>query len=165
MKDSQGNFHSMPLRFAMIPFLLVLLLLTGCATPAEAPTAYGPQPPGTARLVFYRAFQYYGPSLVLTVALNDRVIGTLPRNAAMYRDIAPGTYTISFSPTRPASFQFKTVTVAPGDVFFVKIDALPPHACSGGLFGGCGDITGFTSVVMDPATAQYELQALPLLRG
>ncbi len=153
----------MPLRALHIPFLLVFLL-AGCATPAEAPSAYVPQPPGTARLVFYRAFHYYGPSLVLTLALNNSVIGTLPQNAAIYRDVAPGTYTISFSPTRSAPSQFTTVTVAPSNVFFVKIDGLPQFGCASGRFSGC-DIPGFTSVVVDPATAAYDLHAVPLLRG
>jgi hypothetical protein len=159
------NGNVLLLRRSLLPFLSMLLLLTSCATPAEAPVAFGPQPPGSARLILYRPFHYYGPSLVLTLALDDRVIGALPRNAALYRDIAPGTYTINFSPTRPAPSQFKTVTLAPGDVFFVKIDALPPRACGSGLFGGCDDITGFTSLVVDPPTAQYELQAVPLLHG
>lgn len=144
-------------------FLLVLPL-AGCATPAEAPSAYVPPPPGTARLVFYRPFYYYGPSQVLTLALNNTVTGTLPRNAAIYRDVAPGTYTISFSPTRAAPDQFATVTVAPGNVSYIKIDALPQRDCTGGRFSGC-DITGFTSVIMDPATAADELRAVPLLRG
>lgn len=155
----------MPLRHARrIQFLLVFLL-AGCTTPADAPIAYGPQPPGTARLVFYRAFHYYGSTLYLTLSLNDRVIGTLSPNAAIYRDVAPGTYTVTFSPTRADPFQFKTVTVAPGNVFFVKIDGLPQRGCTGERFGGGCDITGFTSVIMDPATAAYELQAVPLVRG
>jgi hypothetical protein len=153
-----------PLRRALrLPFLLVLLL-AGCATPAEAPTAYVPHPPGTARLIFYRPFYYYGPSQVLTLALNQNVIGTLPRNAAIYRDVTPGIYTISFAPTRFYANQFARIAAAPGNVFFIKIDGLPPRDCTGGRFAGC-DISGFTSVVMDPATATYELQSVPLLRG
>jgi hypothetical protein len=154
----------MSLRHARrIPFLLVFLL-AACATPAEAPTAYVPPPPGTARLIFYRAFHYYGSTLYLTLSLNDRVIGTLPPNAAIYRDVPPGSYTITFKPTRPWPYQFKTVTLAPGNTFFVRIDGLPQR-CTGARFGGGCDITGFTSDVIDPATAQYELQAVPLLRG
>lgn len=151
----------MPLRRVLL--LSLLFLVTSCATPAEEPVAYTPRPSGTARLVFYRAFHYYGPSLVLTMSLNNVVIGTLPQNAAIYRDVAPGTYTVSFSPTRSYPDQFKTVTVAPGNVFFVRIDALS-QGCVSGRFGSC-DIAGFTSTVIEPATAQYELQALPLLRG
>src|SRR5262249_20871225 len=37
-------------RALRIPFLLALLL-AGCATPAQTPTAYAPLAPGTARLV------------------------------------------------------------------------------------------------------------------
>jgi len=151
-------------RALRLPFLLVLLF-AGCATPAQTPTAYAPLPSGTARLIFYRAFHYYGPTQYLTLSLNDRAIGTLPPNAAIYRDVAPGTYTVTFSPTRSDPFQFKTVTVAPGNVFFVKIDGLPQRGCTGGRFGGGCDITGFTSVIVDPATAAYDLQAVPLLRG
>lgn len=151
------------LRRILLPTLL--FLITACATPAEEPVAYTPRPPGTARLVFYRAFHYYGASLTLTVALNNNVVGTLPRNAAIYRDVPPGTYTVSFSPTRPAPYQFKTVTAAAGNVFFIRIDGLPQR-CTGSRFGNDGcDIAGFTSTVIDPTTAQYELQALPLLRG
>lgn len=151
-------------RALCIPFLLVFLL-ADCATPAEAPTTYAPLAPGSARLVFYRAFRYYGSTLYLTLSLNDRVVGALPQNAAIYRDVAPGTYTVTFTPTRPWPYQFTTVTVAPGNVFFVRIDDLPQRSCTGERFGGGCDITGFTSVVMDPAVAEYELQAVPLLRG
>jgi len=150
-------------RALRLPFLLVLLF-AGCATPAQTPTAYAPLPSGTARLIFYRAFHYYGPTQYLTLSLNDRAIGTLPPNAAIYRDVAPGRYTITFTPTRPAPLQFKTVTVAPGNVFYVKIDALPQR-CTGERVGGGCDITGFTSDVMDPAIAESELHAVPLLRG
>lgn len=151
-------------RVLPLPFLLVLLL-AGCATPAEAPTTYAPQPPGTARLVIYRPFHYYGPTLYLTVSLNDRVIGTLPPNASIYRDVTPGSYTITFTPTRPAPYQFKTATVATGNVSYVRIEALSPSGCTGERFGGGCDIIGFTSDIMDPATAAYDLQAVPLLRG
>ena len=154
-----------PLRRALHLSFLLILLLAGCATPAEAPTAFVPQAPGTARLVFYRPFHYYGSTLYLTLSLNDHVIGTLPPNAAIYRDVTPGSYTITFTPTRSYPYQFKTVTVAPGNVFFVRIESLPPRGCTGERFGGGCDITGFTSDIMDPATATYELQAVPLLRG
>ena len=151
-------------RVLLIPFLLVLLL-AACATPAEAPTTYVPQPPGTARLVIYRPFHYYGPPLYLTVSLNDRVIGTLPPNAAIYRDVTPGSYTITFTPTRPSPRQFKTVAVASGNVSYIRIEALSPWGCTGERLGGGCDITGFESDVMDPPTAEHDLQGVPLLRG
>lgn len=152
-------------RARRLPFLLVLLL-AACMTPAQTPTTLSQQAPGTARLLFYRPFSFQGPSGVLTLSLNNNVIGTLPRNSAIYRDVAPGTYTLTFSPTRSAPNQFATVTVGPGSVSYIKIDALPQRLCTGGRLGGGNcDIAGFTSMVMDPATAARELQAVQLLRG
>lgn len=155
---------TLPRRVLRIP-LVFILLLAACATPAEAPAAYVAQPPGTARLVIYRPFHYYGPTLYLTVSLNGRVIGTLAPNAAIYRDVPPGSYTITFTPTRPAPNQFKTVTVALGNSSYIRIEALSPWGCSGERLGSGCDITGFTSDVMDPTTAEHDLQAVPLLRG
>jgi hypothetical protein len=154
-----------PLCRALCAAFLPVLLLAACATPAEAPVTYAPQPPGTARLVIYRPFHYYGPTQYLTLALNDRVIGTLGPNAAIYRDVAPGNYTITFSPTRPAPNQFKTVTVAPGNLSYIRIEALSPWGCSGERLGSGCDITGFESDVTDPPTAEHDLQGVPLLRG
>ena len=153
----------MPLRRNLL--LPLLFLLTACATPAEEPVAYRPQPPGTARLVFYRALHYYnyGSFQVLTLALNNNVVGTLPQDAAIYRDVAPGAYTVSFSPTSSAPDQFKTITAAAGNVVFIRIDELPKR-CTGFDGGGCS-IAGFTSTVIGPSTAQNEMRALPLLRG
>ena len=154
-----------PLRRALrLPTLLVLLL-AACATPAEAPVALVPQPPGTARLVIYRPFHYYGATQYLTVSLNGRVIGTLGPNAAIYRDVPPGSYTITFTPTRPARNQFKTVAVVAGSVSYLRIEALSPWGCTGERLGGGCDITGFESDVMDPPTAEHDLQAVPLLHG
>ena len=79
----------------------------GSPDAAEVPVAFVPQPSGTARLVIYRPFHYYAPTQYLTLSLNERVIGTLGPNGAIYRDVPPGSYTITFTPTRPARNQFK----------------------------------------------------------
>lgn len=153
-----------PLRRVLrVPFLLIVL--AACATAAEVPVAFVPQPSGTARLVIYRPFHYYAPTQYLTLSLNERVIGTLGPNGAIYRDVPPGSYTITFTPTRPARNQFKTVTVAPGSLFYIRIEALTPWGCTGERFGGGCDITGFEADVMDPPTAERDLQGLPLLHG
>ena len=145
--------------------VLLVLLLAACAAPAEAPVTYAPQPPGTARIVIYRPFHYYGATQYLTLSLNDRVIGTLGPNAALYRDVPPGNYTITFTPTRPAQNQFKTVTVAPGNASYIRIEALSPWGCSGERLGSGCDITGFEADVVAPPAAENDLRAVPLLRG
>ena len=148
--------------------LLVLMILAACTSPVVIPIP-GPIPPpapGAAEIILYRDIGYYEPSDILRVALNRQPAGVLPRGDVLYRSVVPGSYTISFSPTRPDPFQFKTVTLGPGDVAYVKLAALPPRPCNwfGPGFGDC-DINGYTAMIMDPAVAQQEIQGLTLIAG
>ncbi|HLI22998.1 MAG TPA: hypothetical protein VKV32_17880 [Stellaceae bacterium] len=153
-----------------LPALLLLFFLAACAaSPVEQPAAFAPLAPGMARIVFYRDIGYYDPSVDLTVSLNDKAVGVLPRGDAFYRDVPAGMpYAITFTPTRVVPYQFKSVTPRAGEVFYVKLIAMPETVCSsargGGSGGGC-DISGFTSVVVDPAEAQLEMRQLHLVRG
>lgn len=149
-------------RFLVLPLLLVL---AACTMSAETAAVWTPVPPGAGRIVFYRLWYPDTPSVTLTLALNGRSIGTLPIGAAIYRNVAPGTYTISFTPTRPDLHQFKTVTLAPGEVFYVRIAALPQIACSSAKFSPGCDISGFTEMVQNPAVARSEMRGLQLVRG
>ncbi|HEY3918881.1 MAG TPA: DUF2846 domain-containing protein [Stellaceae bacterium] len=150
-------------RFLIVPLLLVI---AACATAPPVAVSFPPQPAGTARIVLYRDIGYYDPANVLTVSLNDKITGAVGRGEVIYRDVTPGTYTISFTPTRVVINQFKTVTVAPGNIFYVKIDAMPERPCAGtrGAVGEC-DIDGFTGTVMDPAIARQEITGLRLGQG
>jgi hypothetical protein len=134
--------------------------------PSATPVALTPLAPGMARIVFYRDIDYYAPSTVETISLNGKPVGVLPRGDAFYRDVTPGTYDVTFAPTRPDPHQFKTITPGAGNVFYVKLIGLHETDCSGstGSFGGC-DISGFTSELVDPASAQRELTGLSLVRG
>lgn len=143
-----------------------ILLVAGCAMPAPIVGALPAPAPGTAQIVFYRDVGYYDPANVLTIALNNRNVAVLPRGEVVYRDVPPGTYTVTFNPTRTYPNQFKTVTVAAGEVAYIKLEGLPDTDCSGtiGTFGGC-DISGYTSVAIDPVQARREIQGLPLVQG
>lgn len=148
--------------------LLLLLAASGCTAAAGGATPLaGPipaPPPGTAQIILYRTAGYYEPSDVLAVALNHQPAGTLPRGDVLYRDVAPGTYTISFSPTRPDPNQFPTLTLGPGQVAYLKLAALPVRPCNwfGPGVGQC-DINGYAAMVMSPAMAQSELRGLTLI--
>ena len=148
--------------------LLPLLVLIGCASVAvmAIPGPIPPPAPGAAQIILYRDIGYYEPSDVLRVALNRQPAGVLPRGDVLYRKGAPGSYTISFSPTRPDPYQFKTVTLGPGDIAYVKLAALPVRPCNwfGPDIGDC-DINGYTAMIMNPAAAQQEIQALTLIAG
>lgn len=152
-------------RLGLLP---LFLLLAGCATTAPPPpAAFAPLAPGAARIVFYRIPAPYDPTLDLTISLNNVKTGTLPLGDAFYRDVAPGPYTITFTPTRAYPDQFKTVTPSAGNVFYVRLSALPAMDCSLGSRGGSNtcDIAGFTAQVVSPAEAQAEMRDVALTRG
>jgi len=147
--------------------LLLLIVLTACTSAVTAiPGPIPPPAPGAAQIILYRNIGYYEPSDVLRVALNRQPAGVLPRGAVVYRNVASGSYTISFSPTRPDPYQFKTVTLGAGDVAYVKLASLPVRPCNrfGTGFGDC-DINGYTAMIMSPAAAQQEIQGLTLIAG
>lgn len=153
-------------RFSQPLSLLLLILTAGCASP-DATALPGPIPPpplGSAQIILYRQIGYYEPSDMLRVALNQQPAGTLPRGDVLYRNVAPGSYTITFSPTRPDPNQFKTVTLGPGQVAYVKIVALPARACARPGTAGC-DINGYSAMIVAPPAAQQELQGLALIAG
>lgn len=148
--------------------LFSLIVLGACASTAVIAIP-GPIPPprqGAAQIILYRDIGYYEGSDVLHVALNRQPTGVLPRGDVLYREVTPGSYTISFTPTRPDPYQFKTVALGPGDVAYVKLAALPVRPCNrfGPGFGDC-DINGYTAMIMDPAVAQQEIQRLTLIAG
>jgi hypothetical protein len=150
------------------PPLLLLIVLAACTNTAviAIPGPIPPPAPGAAQIILYRDIGYYEPSDVLRVALNRQPAGVLPRGDVLYRNVAPGSYTISFSPTRPDPYQFKTVALGPGDVAYIKLAALPVRPCNwfGPGFGDC-DINGYTAMIMNPAVAQQEIQGLTLIAG
>ena len=140
-----------------------------CAPPVPGGTpvaALPPLTPGTGRIVIYRPVEYYGPSDVLTVALKGGAIGTVWRGELIFRDVPPGPYMVSFSPTGPYYDQFKTMLVEPGNVFYVKLQALPQNPCDNPFLGGvpCRDNT-YTSTIVDPAMAQSEMRGLRMKQG
>lgn len=145
----------------------LLMLVAGCATtPEPVPTAYVPIAPGMARIVFYRIAAPYDPTLEETISLNEKKVGVLPLGDAFYRDVAPGTYTVSFTPTRVVPHQFKTITLASGNVFYVRVAAMPNMDCSLGVMGSntC-DVSGFTAEVVSPAVAQSDMRGVVLTSG
>ena len=140
----------------------VVLLLAGCIVAPPGPLLSGPlppQPPGTARIVFYRDLDYYATRSMPTVYLNNQRAGISENGAVFYRDVPPGEYAISVAPSLPYPNQFKTVVVKPGDVFYAQIAPLPT---TGGKFNVNERDYGDTFIVTlrDPAVAAYETQGL-----
>jgi hypothetical protein len=149
--------------------LSLTLLLVACVPPPPEGTLLSgplpPQPPGTARLILYRALTYYDTTAMTTIYLNGVATGVSQVGAVLYRDVTPGTYDISVFSPRPYPNQFKTVVVGPGDVFYARIDTLPKPPCPTRFFpGDCGDDT-FIVTVVDPANGFQQVQGLRLIAG
>jgi hypothetical protein len=143
------------------------LLLAACVPAPQEPTLSGPlppQPPETARLIFYRTLAYYDTTAMSTIYLNGTATGVSQVGAVLYRDVAPGRYDLSVFSPRPYPDQFKTVVVKAGDAFYVRIDTLPKQSCSRVAAESCFADT-FIVTVIDPAVGFQQIQGLRLIAG
>ncbi len=147
--------------------LSFVLLLAACLAPPQETTLSGPlppQPPGTARLVFYRMLAPYDTTAMSTIYLNGTATGVSQVGAVLYRDVAPGRYDLSVFSPRTYPGQFKTVVMKPGDVFYIRIDTLPKLACSRVPAEPCY-VDTFIVTVVDPAIGPQQIQGLRLISG
>ena len=110
--------------------ILLTMTLLASAARAEAPAMPGPASGNLARIYVYRDFGSYQYLNWTAVWFNDERVGDSAPGTYFYRDVRPGTYTINLRSERPYPDQFKTVTVAPGSVTFVKVWAIDDYAVS-----------------------------------
>jgi Protein of unknown function (DUF2846) len=153
---------------------LVLLALVSCAAQgpefATAAASLPPVPQGEARVYFYRWLEPYETVAESAVMLNGARVGVSQTGAVLYRDVAPGQYTISVGSAGIYPDQFKTVVLSPGQTAYVRIESLRSwcNDAGGGLTGGgtsegCYDT--FVVDLIDPAVAKAEMQNLRFIQG
>ena len=146
-----------------------LLVLVGACVPApRGPVVSGalpPQPPETARLIFYRTLEFYDSQAMSAVYLNGVATGVSQNGAVLYRDVAPGRYDLAVFSPRPYPDQFKTVVVKAGDVFYIRIATLPKPPCGRFDPGEPCNTDTFVVTVVDPAIGLQEIQGLRLIAG
>ena len=126
---------------------VLLLALTGMGLAAwgpalaGAPSAAGvaPASPGTARIWIYREYEPYETLARPYVRLNGAIIGVSEPGAVFYRDVAPGTYTVTVDSEGIDVQQFVSVPVAAGQQAYVKVLASASWDSGG---GGGGDRSG-----------------------
>jgi len=149
--------------------LFLPLLLGGCSAFAIPPSLEGQLPPapgGTARIVVYRDVGVYEFADVLKVDFNGAKTADLGAGNLVYRDVAPGTYTVTFTPTRAVPDQFKSVPLAAGNVVYLKLVSFSEETCGAALAGGSGCRQhAYVTVFVDPQVAQREIQGLKLPEG
>jgi hypothetical protein len=91
--------------------------------------------------------------------------------AVLYRDVAPGQYTIAVQSEDSYPNQFKTVVLQPGETVYARVESLQSWSTcggGGGTFGGgsaSGCRTTFVVVIMNPALALAEMRDLRFTRG
>jgi Protein of unknown function (DUF2846) len=147
---------------------LLLLAAAGCAQGPPPGALFGPlppQPPGTARLVFYRTLDYYGAMQWRMVYLNGKPTGISRPDSVFYRDVPPGRYDLTIQTDRFYPNQFKTVVPRAGETFYVDIDTLPRTACNIGGGGLDCSADAFILTVVDPARGFADIQGLRLITG
>ena len=152
-----------PLRLIVLSFALLLAACSPQETLLSGPLP--PQPPGTARLIFYRALEYYDTTAMSTIYLNGTATGVSQVGAVLYRDVAPGRYDLTVFSPRPYPDQFKTVVVKDGDAFYVRIDTLPKQTCGRGFAAEPCYADTFIVTVVDPAVGARQIQGLRLIAG
>ncbi|HXQ52766.1 MAG TPA: hypothetical protein VN802_16855 [Stellaceae bacterium] len=154
-------------------FLVLVLILAGCVAPgppfASVASTIPPPPPGSARIFLYRWLEPYETVAMTTAYFNGSAVGVTETGTVLYRDVAPGRYTISVWSEGVYPDQFKTVTVGPGQVVYARIESLSSWSVCGGFDVSMGGAAGcwdtFVVNIMDPAVALSEMQSLRFIRG
>jgi hypothetical protein len=119
-------------------------------------------PPGAARVFFYRWLEPYESNAAQLAYLNGSPIGVTEAGAVLYRDVAPGQYTIAVQSEGIYPDQYKTVVLRPGEVAYARIESIQSwNACR--RTESCGNT--FVVEVVNPVVARAEMQDLRFLGG
>lgn len=130
------------------------LVPSGCVAPA--PTPPPPIPAGLARLWFYRTTDFSLSRNLADIELNGaRAVALPPFGPGIYRDVAPGNYRITVENFGAEADQSKTVTLAPGQEVFAKIEDSDSGFGGGGGQGVHRD--AYVIALMPAAVARAEM--------
>jgi hypothetical protein len=126
---------------ALALLTIMALALAGCdeivagpyaapvlAPPALVPAAMQPGNPALSRLYFFRDYDASGTMQWTSVFLNGKPVGTLGQGGYFYRDVTPGTYTITVRSEGIHSDQFATATVPRHGTVFVQVYSIDFYA-------------------------------------
>lgn len=157
------------MRMARHLLLVLGLILAGCIpqnpllpTFASTEQTLPPLAPGMARLYFYRLLEPNEPALGTTVMLNEKPVGFSRNGTVLYHDVPPGSYFVSVLSRGAYPYQFKTVQVQAGQIWYFRIESLSSWSGCTGRGSGCRGDTFVVSIV-NPAQARIEIAPLGLL--
>jgi hypothetical protein len=155
-------------RFSRAGTVALLLVVIACTqSPSSvAAVAVPPLAPGYARIWIYRDYEPYETLARPYVRFDNTITGISDPGGAFYRDVAPGTYTITVDSYGTDVYQFATVALAPGQEVYVKVESLRSWASDGGgRSGGAYARDTFYTRVIPPTLALAELPSHPLDSG
>jgi len=132
------------LRRCLASFFLVL---ASCAQlPPTSSVVIPPIPAGAARIWIYRNDGPFEAQQTPFARLNDRVTGVIQPNGALYRDVAPGHYSVTVdSYGVPYPNQFAEFNLGAGQEAFVQVLSMLEKV--GGEFGVGSRARFFTQLV------------------
>ena len=141
-----------------LPAMALLLELAGCFGPGaplfpEIASTVPPIPADRGRIYFYRENEPYESLSRPYLYLTGEVTGVSIPGGVFYRNVPPGTYTISTWTQGEFPDGSKTAALRPGDTFYVKVESL--RSWQSGNARYLRDT--FTVVLIDPAQARGEL--------
>lgn len=148
--------HGMQGWFRQAAVVALTLASSGCAGPALTASPPPPIPAGEARLWFYRTTDLSLSRGLAEIDLNGVRSVVLPAyGPGVYRDVQPGNYRITVDNFGAEADQSKTVTLAPGQEVFAKIETSDSGFGGGGGQGVHRD--AFAIVLIPPDTARAEM--------
>ncbi len=153
-------------RIAVTLALGASLLASACAAgPPGTPYSQVAQtipavPAGEARVYFFRDYEPYESLARPWIYLNGQKAGVSEPGGVYYRDVQPGTYQIKVDSQGLYWNQFKTVTLAAGDVEYVKIESLRSWDES-----DQSDRDTFVVALIGPPVAQRQIADLRYVSG
>ena len=151
--------HAHPHSRAAGTLLALLLLISHSAKIASAQES--PPPAGMGRLYVFRGLRTFGAHIEDYVTLDGTPVQRISPGGGFYCDVAPGTYSISVSPTKA---NIATVPVAAGQSQYVSVSLRE----SGGMSPRCGPSgmgQSFDVRLLEPAYGARRVSEYRLAKG
>lgn len=167
MVMEQGHFaRRLRLGGAVLLLALTIMALAPWGLAAANPPGFAPVSPGMARIWIYRDYEPYQSLARPYVRLNGAIAGISEPGGAIYRDVAPGTYTATVDSDGTDVKQFISVPIAAGQQVYVKVLVSASWDSGGGERGGAGWARDtFYTRQIQPEVAAAEIARLPLYGG
>ena len=144
----------------------LLLLLTGCSQPPPTSSVMiPPVPAGESRIWLYRDEGPYQSHETPYFRLNGQPVGISEPNAALYRDVPPGHYTVNVdSYGVPYPNQFANFDIGAGQEIFIKVVSMRERVGGGGDSGLSLRAIFYTWLIPADA-ARGEISSIPFYGG